>query len=144
MRKMSLLLALALALAAIFGVLAEDEIAAGPVEAEVEEIDAELYFDEAGNDIDAPETVSAAEYGGEAPYKLFIEDGVVKQYRTDGWDGLVVIPDGVTAIGSNSFGHTKVTGVSIPNSVNEIQPYAFSGCDDLTSITIPGNVKTIG
>ncbi|MBQ3043137.1 MAG: leucine-rich repeat domain-containing protein [Alistipes sp.] len=32
----------------------------------------------------------------------------------------------------------------IPNSVTEIGPDAFSGCENLKSITIPENVTTLG
>ena len=57
----------------------------------------------------------------------------------------VIIQDGVTSIGNNSFyNHTGLTSVTIPNSVTSIGNYAFSGCTGLTSITIPNSVTSIG
>ena len=38
----------------------------------------------------------------------------------------------------------KTTGLEIPQSVTEIGCSAFYGCTSLTSITLPGNVSTIG
>lgn len=52
---------------------------------------------------------------------------------------------GVEKIGYGAFSGCKnLTGVSIPSSVTEIGPIAFSDCTGLTSITIPASVKTIG
>ena len=57
----------------------------------------------------------------------------------------LVIPDGVTEIGSYSFsGYTSLTSVTIPDSVTEIGDYAFYYCDSLTSVTIPDSVTSIG
>lgn len=49
----------------------------------------------------------------------------------------------VTRINNFSFWNTKITSVTIPNSVKYIGGSAFSECKNLTSITIPGSVKTI-
>ena len=38
----------------------------------------------------------------------------------------------------------KKSSYSIPNSVTQIEKFAFSGCDGLTSITIPESVTSIG
>lgn len=57
----------------------------------------------------------------------------------------LVIPDGVTNIGSSAFQNcSNLTSVTIPNSVTNIGASAFSGCSKLESITIPNSVTSIG
>ncbi len=57
----------------------------------------------------------------------------------------VTIGKEVTRI-PNSFltGCNGLTSITIPNSVTTIGDYAFRGCSSLTSITIPNSVTTIG
>ena len=72
-----------------------------------------------------------------------LEDGVLKEYKGPGGD--VVIPDGVTSIGSFAFsGCSSLTSVTIPDSVTSIGWNAFSGCSSLTSVIIPDSVTCIG
>ena len=85
----------------------------------------------------------------------------------------ITIPNSVTSIGGSAFYNcTSLTSITIPNSVTSIEVYAFenctslksavieangkklfettigdrafSGCTNLTSVTIPGNVTSIG
>ena len=77
------------------------------------------------------------------PGDFIIENGVLKQYKGPGGD--VVIPDGVTSIGSWAFrGCSKLRSVTIPDSVTSIGVEAFYGCSSLTGVTIPDSVTSIG
>ena len=56
----------------------------------------------------------------------------------------VTIPNSVTSIGDRAFyGCTGLTFITIPNSVTSIGQSAFAGCTGLTSITIPNSVTSI-
>ena len=51
----------------------------------------------------------------------------------------------MTSIGSGVFsGCNGLTSITIPNSVTSIGDYAFSECSGLTSVTIPNSVTSIG
>ncbi|MBQ9864114.1 MAG: leucine-rich repeat domain-containing protein [Bacteroidales bacterium] len=85
---------------------------------------------------------------------------VVSPY-TYGWNGSSVQPTGsltiptyvtndgttysVVSIGMCAFsGCTDLTSVTIPNSVTSIERVAFHNCRNLTSVTIPSSVTSIG
>ncbi|MDE6373868.1 MAG: leucine-rich repeat domain-containing protein, partial [Clostridia bacterium] len=56
-----------------------------------------------------------------------------------------VIITGGSVIGDYAFdGCSNITSISIPNSVTQVGRYAFRGCSGLTSITIPDGVTYIG
>lgn len=74
-----------------------------------------------------------------------VVSGVLIEYRGDSAN--VTIPGnlGITRIGEGVFSDNSVIiTVSIPDSVNIISDYAFSGCINLASVTIGNNVKSIG
>lgn len=68
---------------------------------------------------------------------LYIDDKLV--------EGVLVIPEGVTSIGSGAFkNRTLITGVEIPDSITSIGASAFYGCTSLESITPLKNTEYIG
>ncbi len=81
--------------------------------------------------------------------ELVIPDGVtyIGSYAFSGCSSLtsVVIPDSVTSIGGGAFERcSSLTTIEIPDSVTSIGADAFSGCSSLTSIKIPDSVTSIG
>ena len=55
-----------------------------------------------------------------------------------------VIPNTVTSIEEYAFRCTDLTRITIPGNVNSIGSYAFLGCESLNEVTIKNGVKSIG
>ena len=73
-----------------------------------------------------------------------ITDGVLTNYRGTG--GAVTIPSGkVTAIADQAFyGCGNITSLTVPEGVRTIGAKAFFNCSGMTSISLPTSVKSIG
>ncbi len=57
----------------------------------------------------------------------------------------ITIPDSVTSIGNNAFySCTSLSSLTIPDSVTSIGNNAFYSCKSLSSVTIPDSVTSIG
>lgn len=72
-----------------------------------------------------------------------IETSAVTKYTGPG--GVVIIPEGVTAIGASAFrccGSLK--SVTIPEGVTYIGASAFRDCERLRNVVIPGSVTFLG
>ena len=52
----------------------------------------------------------------------------------------IVLPEGVTEIGTGAFLSSGVQSIRLPNSLRYIRTKAFAGCSQLKTITIPENV----
>ena len=77
-----------------------------------------------------------------AEYDFVItEDGVLTRYR--GTDTEVVVPEGVTNIGTVFADNKNITSVILPNSLLYIEENAFSGCSALTKIVLPESLEYI-
>ena len=90
------------------------------------------------NDIATWSTISFGDsYANPLHYtkKLYLNNEIVTQ---------LVIPDGVTNIGSYAFNYcTSLTSVTIPDSVTTIGYCAFYNCSALTSVTIGDSMTSI-
>ncbi len=60
------------------------------------------------------------------------------------WDCSIVVPEGVTRIGSRSFCNNNLLAVSLPSTLREIGASAFSSCHQLTNLELPQGLTTIG
>ena len=80
--------------------------------------------------------------------EFVIEDGQLLRYNGTATE--VMIPEGVKHIGERAFSAytydncSNITSVTIPEGVISIGDYAFQDCGSLTSMTIPEGVKRIG
>ena len=59
-------------------------------------------------------------------------------------EGDVVIPEGITELGSEAFERRHITSIIIPDSVTKIGTYAFHGCPYLKTVTIGNGLLEIG
>ena len=74
---------------------------------------------------------------------FIIDNGVLKKYVGPGGD--VVIPEGVSQIGTKAFFRcVSVTTVMIPEGVTEIDSEAFVLCKNLKTVQIPESVVRFG
>ncbi|MCD7764779.1 MAG: leucine-rich repeat domain-containing protein [Lachnospiraceae bacterium] len=56
----------------------------------------------------------------------------------------LVIPSGVTEIGTGAFRYCNPGSVTIPVGVTEILDYTFDACPNLTSLTLPEGLLSVG
>ena len=71
-----------------------------------------------------------------------IQNYVLTKYT--GTEDTVAIPNVVQTIGDRAFAGSKVTSVTIPNSVTKIDSGAFKNCRELTEVTFGSSVEEIG
>ena len=80
------------------------------------------------------------------PGDFIIENGILKEYKGPG--GNVVVPEGVTEIGSLAFWHGSagklITSIVVPHGVTRIGRSAFRGCAALRTIVFPESLSELG
>lgn len=60
-------------------------------------------------------------------------------------DGHVVVDDGTIGLSQSLFkGNKELTSITLPNSIQTIGAFAFEDCSNLSSINIPKSLKSIG
>ncbi|MDD3369256.1 MAG: leucine-rich repeat protein [Lachnospiraceae bacterium] len=73
---------------------------------------------------------------------LIVGDGILLSYS--GNDGVISVPDGVKTIGASVFaGHSGLTSVTLPDSVEVVCEAAFENCNNLQVINGGQNVSKI-
>lgn len=134
----------------------------------VAEIDGKYYLADAGFSGEKPRTCQVTEIG-DCPYTVTEKNGTAEFRRYYGFDTAFAVPKEVggvpvTFIGSYAFStkqltdysrnnskkcyqfwkwdFSRVTSVSIPDSVTVIQPFAFM-CAKLTDLTVPASVSEL-
>ena len=87
---------------------------------------------------------SSTIYAKEEKAKDFlIKDGVLVKYK--GSNSEVIVPDGITVIGSSAFSNNQtITSVILPDSVTRIEDRAFESCINLKSVSMSKSVIYIG
>ena len=55
----------------------------------------------------------------------------------------ITLPNTLTSIENQAFASCKLTTITIPNSVTHLGPNVFQMCNNLTSVTISDNLKTV-
>mgnify|MGYP002602572873 FL=1 len=96
------------------------------------------YAVSAGSATGKSRIVIPAEYNGK-PVTEIAYNGFVRCSLKN-----IVIPDSITAIGSNAFEFcTELTEVTIPDSVTNPGWFTFTACRKLTSVTLPGGLTEI-
>jgi len=75
---------------------------------------------------------------------LFSKDQKTLLCFPKGRTGSYIVPDGVTNIGNSAFSDCVLQEIELPNSVSDIEEYAFHSCLKLKNIVLPDNLIEFG
>ncbi len=79
---------------------------------------------------------------GAAAYEVIrIGDEAFDNHKTI---AVIELPNSITSIGYKAFYNSTLKEIVIPESVTDIEEYAFGSCSKLTSVTISDGVTSIG
>ena len=90
--------------------------------------------------ITIPKNVTSCGYGWSGLNRGGPLNGALSLCTVTFEEGIKAIPANVCAFSTDSY----VTSVTIPDSAESIDSYAFCKCNSLTEISIPGNVGAVG
>lgn len=87
-------------------------------------------------------------YNAETGEGKWAYTGTVTEVESSAFNGettlrSIILPEGITYIGSNAFNNSSLEAITLPESLEEIDQYAFSKTN-LTEIVIPANVELLG
>ncbi len=84
------------------------------------------------------------EYSATKPLNINgeIVDGVLNSWTSSAEE--IILPDGITDIGTIFQGNTTMKKITLPTDITEIKAKAFKDCTALQSIKIPAKVTKIG
>ena len=55
----------------------------------------------------------------------------------------VIIEDGITSVGKCAFQSSKITEITLPDSMTTIEQWAFSGCEQLKSVSVQNSIYEV-
>ena len=120
----------------------ENDQAAGAENTQAAEEESEQADEENTQAVVVEQDEDTQLYGATAESNFSWDGDTITGYN--GSSTKVVIPGRAKKIGYRAFSDKNIVSVEIPDSVTEIDNWAFAECTSLTSIVIPKNVSKVG
>ena len=118
-------------------------------ESKIKELEQMLVSIESGQASSPVQNLENKQKPASNDFKYTVKDGNATILLYSGSMSAVSVPDiiggyPVVKIGEEAFKNTSVVSVTIPDTVKEIDWFAFYGCTSLKEITIPSSVISVG